>query len=67
MIDVKTQDEVARIFLNRHEKANALDSRLLKELLEAFGTLSSDSSLRVAVLGGHGRGSSARGTRHGWC
>jgi enoyl-CoA hydratase/carnithine racemase len=55
MIHVKTQGGVARVFLNRHEKANALDSRLLKELLDAFGALASDASLRVAVLGGYGR------------
>jgi enoyl-CoA hydratase len=55
MIDVKTQDGVTRVFLNRQEKANALDSRLLNALLEAFSSLASDSGLRVAVLGGHGR------------
>ena len=55
MIDVKTRGGIARIFLNRHEKANALDSHLLEELLEAFTSLASTGSLRASVLGGHGR------------
>lgn len=55
MIDVKTQGGVTRVSLNRQEKANALDSRLLEALLEAFASLASDSGLRVAVLGGQGR------------
>ena len=55
MIDAKTQDGVARVFLDRREKANALDSRLLEALLQALRTASSDSSLRAVLLGGHGR------------
>ncbi len=55
MIDAKTHGGVARVFLNRHEKANALDSRLLKELLDTLREVSADASLRAVVLGGHGR------------
>ncbi len=54
MIDAKTHGGVARVF-NRHEKANALDSRLLKELLDTLREVSADASLRAVVLGGHGR------------
>src|SRR3989442_4441051 len=53
MVDSKLEGGVARIFLNRPEKVNALDSAQLQALLEAFQNLS--ESVRVVVLGGHGR------------
>ncbi len=51
-VEVAIQGGVARIFLNRGEKVNALDSPLLEELLSALENL---KDLRVAVLGGRGR------------
>ncbi len=54
MIDLKAKGGVARIFLDRHEKANALDTRLLKALPGALSGLGREPGLRVAVLGGHG-------------
>lgn len=44
---------VARIFLNRPQKVNALDSRLLEALAAAFEKV--DDSVHVVVLGGHGK------------
>ena len=44
---------VARIFLNRPQKVNALDSATLDALAEALRKV--DESVRVVVLGGHGK------------
>ena len=44
---------VARIFLNRPQKVNALDSALLEHLAAALGKV--DDSVHVVVLGGHGK------------
>jgi enoyl-CoA hydratase len=54
MIDVERAGPVARIFLNRPDKANALNSAALTELVKAFESLSLDS-LRVVVLAGRGK------------
>jgi enoyl-CoA hydratase len=55
MVDVEREGPVARIFLNRPEKANALNSRALEELRRALRELAADPSLRTVVLGGRGR------------
>jgi enoyl-CoA hydratase/carnithine racemase len=55
MVDVEREGPVARIFLNRPEKANALTSRALDELERALRELARDRSLRTVVLGGRGR------------
>lgn len=46
---------VARIFLNRPQKVNALDSPLLEELTLALQNLTDDAALRVVVLAGRGK------------
>jgi enoyl-CoA hydratase/carnithine racemase len=51
MLDVEREGPVARIFLNRPEKANALNSRMLEELRRTLDGLDS----RVVVLGGRGK------------
>jgi enoyl-CoA hydratase len=53
MVDVKVEEGVARIFLNRPEKVNALTSVFLVQLRDAildFG----EKDVRVVVLGGRG-------------
>ena len=55
MVDVEREGPVARIFLNRPEKANALNSAMLEELRNAFHNLASEPGLRVVVLGGKGK------------
>jgi enoyl-CoA hydratase/carnithine racemase len=55
MVDVEREGPVARIFLNRPEKANALTSLALDELRRALRELASDRSLRTVILGGRGR------------
>jgi enoyl-CoA hydratase/carnithine racemase len=55
MVDVERAGSVARIFLNRPEKANALNSAALEELRRAFRELAPDRSLRAVILAGRGR------------
>ena len=53
-MDVELEDAVARIFLNRPEKANALNSAMLSALAGALESLDL-ATLRVAVIAGRGR------------
>jgi enoyl-CoA hydratase/carnithine racemase len=55
MVDVEREGSVARIFLNRPEKANALNSAALEELRHALRGLEKDETLRVVALGGRGK------------
>jgi enoyl-CoA hydratase/carnithine racemase len=55
MVDSKIEGGIARIFLNRPEKVNALDSGMLQALLETIARVGADGKVRVVVLGGHGR------------
>jgi enoyl-CoA hydratase len=54
LVDVELEDAVARIFLNRPEKANALSSAMLSALAGALESLDL-ATLRVVVLAGRGR------------
>src|SRR5438094_6971469 len=55
MIELVREGGVARIFLNRPQKVNALDSALLDALAISLSALGGDDSLRVAVLAGRGK------------
>src|SRR3989454_10228378 len=55
MVELVREGGVARIFLNRPQKVNALDSALLDALAATLASLATDSSLRVVVLGGRGK------------
>src|SRR3954470_7188532 len=55
MVDVESEGGVTRIFLNRPEKVNALDSELLQKLLAAFLNILEFPDTRVVVLGGRGK------------
>jgi enoyl-CoA hydratase/carnithine racemase len=55
MVDVESEGGVARIFLNRPEKVNALHSPLLESLLEAIKRVEDARDVRVVVLGGRGK------------
>src|SRR3954464_7506627 len=55
MVEVKVEEGVASIFLNRPEKSNALTSAFLDNLLLSFQMLKTEEDLRVAVLAGRGR------------
>src|SRR6185503_13995047 len=54
MVDVEREGPVARIFLDRPEKANALSSAMLAALTGALQNLD-QQGLRVAVIAGRGR------------
>jgi enoyl-CoA hydratase/carnithine racemase len=54
-VDSKLEGGVARIFLNRPQKSNALSASFLDELLFSFQSIDKEASLRAAVLGGHGK------------
>lgn len=54
MVEVEVRDGVARVFLSRPEKANALSSALLARLRSAIESLKDDASVRVVVLAGRG-------------
>jgi len=55
MVDVELEEGVARIFLNRPEKVNALTSELLVSLRETLEKLKGEKALHVAVLAGRGK------------
>ena len=46
---------VAEVWLNRPEVRNAFNDGVIAELTTAFATLGADPTLRVIVLGGHGK------------
>ena len=52
MVEFQRDGGVARIFLNRPQKVNALDSAMLDALVAVLGRV--DDTVRVVVLGGHG-------------
>ena len=61
MVELVREGGVARIFLNRPQKVNALDSALLDALASTVDSLSADPALRVVVLAGRGSGAGALG------
>jgi enoyl-CoA hydratase/carnithine racemase len=67
MVEFQRDGGVARIFLNRPQKVNALDSATLDALAAAIAKV--DASIRVVVLGGHGSAfcGGARGAPPGSC
>jgi methylglutaconyl-CoA hydratase len=54
-LDIQIQGPVARVYLNRPEVRNAFNDGVIAELSETFTRLGADPSLRVVVLGGHGK------------
>jgi enoyl-CoA hydratase/carnithine racemase len=53
-LEVERSGPILRVWLNRPEKRNALDTLALEELGELFRGLQSDFEARVIVLGGRG-------------
>ena len=53
MVEFQRDGGVARIFLNRPQKVNALDSAMLDALVGVLGRV--EDTIRVVVLGGHGK------------
>ena len=51
---VESNESSARVTLNRPDRRNAFDARMVKELCDAFTLLSQDSSVRAITLAGNG-------------
>ena len=58
-IDVRTDDGVATVTLDRPEALNAITPTMLGELNDAFDAIAADDSVIIAVLTGRGRAFSA--------
>jgi enoyl-CoA hydratase len=54
-IDYQARDAVARITLNRPERLNAINRRLIEDLRAAVAAAEEDEAVRVIVLAGAGR------------
>ncbi|MBL8037881.1 MAG: enoyl-CoA hydratase/isomerase family protein [Nitrospira sp.] len=54
LILVESNKNSARVILNRPDRRNAFDARMVKELCDVFTLLSQDSSLRAITLAGNG-------------
>jgi enoyl-CoA hydratase len=54
MVEIEKDGALARIFLNRPRKANALNSALLDALAGAIESLADDENLRAVLLAGRG-------------
>ncbi len=55
MVELQSAGGIARVFLNRPEKANALSTPVLDELGSCIEKAGKDPLLRVVVLAGRGR------------
>jgi methylglutaconyl-CoA hydratase len=58
-LDIRIDGPVARVWLNRPDVRNAFNDATIAELTETFQALGRDASLRVVVLGAHGKAFSA--------
>ena len=54
-VDLRRDGAIARLMLNRPDKANALTAAILDELAAALEGLAGDAGLRAVVLGGAGK------------
>jgi len=61
MLNVTISDQVAKVTLQRPEKHNAFDDKLIEQLTDAFESIDADSSVRVMVLAAQGENFSAGG------
>ena len=55
LLDIRRDDGVARVYLNRPDVRNAFNEAVIAELRDAFSALGADADLRAIVLGGHGK------------
>ncbi len=60
-IDYRVKDGIASILLNRPDQLNAVNSRMSKELPEAWNCFNDDNSAIVAIISGHGKKSFCSG------
>ena len=60
-IDVKKENKIAYITMNRPEKRNALSIELVHDLLAALNDADQDENIRAVIFSGAGKGFSAGG------
>ena len=53
-LEIQRDGPLLRVWLNRPERRNALDTRTLREVATLFEDLQRDFEARVVVLGGRG-------------
>ncbi|MEM7360055.1 MAG: enoyl-CoA hydratase/isomerase family protein [Pseudomonadota bacterium] len=58
-LEVSVHDNIAKLWLNRPERLNALSLQVLAELAEAAHWLDQQTEVKVVIVGGHGRAFSA--------
>lgn len=58
-LDIERDGAVATVWMNRPDRHNAFNARVIGELTEAFEILGADASARVVVLAGRGKSFSA--------
>src|SRR5690554_2318812 len=61
LIQIEHQAGVATLWLNRPDKHNAFDERLIAAITDALRALAGDDAVRAVVLAGRGRSFSAGG------
>jgi len=64
-LEVVREGPILRVWLNRPERLNAIDSTMLREIGDLFTSLETDWATRVVVLGGRGRSFCAGADRKG--
>ncbi|WP_252504108.1 enoyl-CoA hydratase [Sporosarcina sp. Marseille-Q4943] len=60
-IELKVEGRLARLTMNRPDSMNAMDDTMMKELADAFESLSSNDEVQVLIINGAGRTFSAGG------
>lgn len=60
-IELKTEEGIATLYLNRPEKRNAMSDDMRTELIEALERVVADKAIRALVLTGNGKGFCAGG------
>ncbi len=61
LIELKVEEGIATLYLNRPEKRNAVSDDMRSELIEALETVAADKLIRALVLTGNGKGFCAGG------
>ncbi len=61
LIELKVEEGIATLYLNRPEKRNAVSDDMRSELIEALETVAAEKLIRALVLTGNGKGFCAGG------
>ena len=61
LIELKVEDGIATLYLNRPEKRNAMSDGMRSEFIEALEIVAADMAIRALVITGNGKGFCAGG------